>query len=78
MAPEGNLDVNSKVQLFIDDSEESGKALAIMMVGRKKFNVFVLNKDFQGCDFKPPTLFSLSGTFHGLAEIEIFERSKLE
>ncbi len=66
-----------RVQLYVDSSEISNRALRILTDNKKSFQLFRKGKEFRDCDFDLPTLFAIFGTFHGLEEIQMFARSNL-
>jgi len=67
-------------QLFLDDSFESTKAITLLRSNGngKRVEILLKGKDFKDCDFQLPALFSSSGIFRGLSQIEIFLNSHLE
>lgn len=67
----------NRLQLYVDNTQESKKAVLLLEENNKSFLQLVKGRDFLECDFNLPALFASFGVFHGLEEIELFVNSKL-
>jgi len=77
MTPTQKPTTRTRLQLFVDNTKASEKAVLLLNENNKSFQKLVKGRDFRECDFNLPSLFANFGVFHGIEEIELFVNSKL-